>query len=72
MSIKLNPNEKIVAMIKDGLQKRTATALADLKLSPKTNVSARSLESKWQTPILRDSVIADYIIKVKTDKLKVL
>ena len=50
MSIKLNPNEKIVAMIKDGLQKKNGYCPCRLEIIPENKCICKEFREQMTDP----------------------
>ena len=50
MSIKLNPNEKIVAMIKDGLQKKNGYCPCRLGIIPENKCICKEFREQMADP----------------------
>ncbi len=50
MSIKLNPNEKIVAMIKDGLQKKNGYCPCRLEIIPENKCICKEFREQMADP----------------------
>ena len=50
MSIKLNPNEKIVAMIKDGLQKKNGYCPCRLEIIPENKRICKEFREQMADP----------------------